>query len=387
MQWSRCFGKRLSLTHGGCNFSSDDIRRATKRVIVEMSISLRCFHICMSKQLSNYWKSQSATCTDARKRMPQVVNSNTFQTRSLTDQFPWPLEIRSRFFRIVARNDESADAGNCRQNVDSWTTQYDRLFARLGIRKKQQAALQIDVLPLQVQDFTQSCSSEQKQSQGSRSMWPDYCQAAFRSHRDVFCVRRCSIYRPRDTGRFSFANGRTQPLQFLGSKKSFTALRPIFFDAPRRIYSFFHNPSFACKSVHAAEQSQGCVRAMWRFLEAGVQLGYSAPRDLVRARGPKLRFQDSIDDVFRPRCRARLSFRDHVFGEKNICQCRQGKRRTLMRFVCRRVAALCHSSEHLLCGLPRLLRSEFTEGSQRDAFLLHLPAASGSVFNAPGFCP
>jgi len=205
----------LPLTHSGRNFPSDDICRATKRVIVEMSIALRCLHICMSEQLSNYWKSQSAACTDAGKRMPQIMNSNAFQTRSLTDQFPWPLKIRAGFPGIVSGNDIGTYAGNGRQYVDGGTTQHDRLLARLGIRKKQQATLKISVLPLQVQDFAQSRSGEQKQSQGSRSMWPDYGQAAFRSHRDVFCVRRCSIHRPRDTGRFGLADGRTQPLQFL----------------------------------------------------------------------------------------------------------------------------------------------------------------------------
>jgi hypothetical protein len=78
----------------------------------------------------------------------EIVQPNTLQSSPPTDQGPWPLQVGPRLLRIVAGDDVFSAAGQIDKDGAGGASQHDRLLAGLGIRKKQQSALEIDVIPL-----------------------------------------------------------------------------------------------------------------------------------------------------------------------------------------------------------------------------------------------
>jgi hypothetical protein len=74
----------------------------------------------------------------------------------------------ARLFRIVAGHHVWSDALKCIEHRERRGVEDDGLPAALAVRQEQTAALNIYVLPPQVQDFPQAAASEEKEPQCSR---------------------------------------------------------------------------------------------------------------------------------------------------------------------------------------------------------------------------
>ena len=107
-------------------------------------------------------KPKPATGTEARIGVPQIVQANADQTGPLGDGIPRALQIVARLFRIVAGHHVRADPLQRVQHREGRGIEDDGLSAALAVGQEQTAALQIDMLPPQVQDFPQAAAGEQQ---------------------------------------------------------------------------------------------------------------------------------------------------------------------------------------------------------------------------------
>jgi hypothetical protein len=126
----------------------------------------------MAQQPADDWQAQPTTGTEARIGVPQIVQPNAGKSGALSDSIPWALQIMARLFRMVAGNYERTDSTiQAIQHRKGRGIEDDRLPAALAIRQKQTAALDIDVLPSQVQNLPQAAAGEEKEAKRRGRGW------------------------------------------------------------------------------------------------------------------------------------------------------------------------------------------------------------------------
>lgn len=118
--------------------------------------------------------------------------------------------------RTIASDDISTDPGEATEHVKRRHVQDDGLFSRLAVREKQQAPVETDMLPSEVEDFAKARAGEDQQAKRCRRMGTDDSEAI--SLRNVlgFLSR---IDDPWRADCLRFANGKSQPFQFAIDRK------------------------------------------------------------------------------------------------------------------------------------------------------------------------
>jgi len=108
-------------------------------------------HLGVAQQAADDRQAQPTTGTEARIGVPQIVQANADQTCPLGDGTPRTFQIMARLFRIVAGHHVGTDPLQRIQNRKGRSIEDDGLPAALAVRQEQTAALEIDVLPPQVE--------------------------------------------------------------------------------------------------------------------------------------------------------------------------------------------------------------------------------------------
>lgn len=98
----------------------------------------------------------------ARKKTPWLLLLTT------RVGIPWALQIVARLRRIITRHHVGAQSLQYVEHRKGRGIQDDRLPAALAVREEEAAALEIDMLPAQVQDFPQAAAGEEKQAERCR---------------------------------------------------------------------------------------------------------------------------------------------------------------------------------------------------------------------------
>ena len=73
----------------------------------------------------------------------------------------------------LARYDEAADTRQGIQHGKGRGVQNNRLLTSLAFGQEKQAALEIDVLPLQVKNFPKAATREEQEPKRTCGMWPN----------------------------------------------------------------------------------------------------------------------------------------------------------------------------------------------------------------------
>src|SRR5262249_11133193 len=101
--------------------------------------------------------------------MPEVVKADAVESSPPRHCLPWTLQIGARLLGVVARHDIGAEPIEAGQHCKRWSVQDHGFPAGLGVGEKQQAALQVDLLAFEMQDFPESTAGEkQKADRGCR---------------------------------------------------------------------------------------------------------------------------------------------------------------------------------------------------------------------------
>src|SRR5579863_745406 len=165
--------------------------------------------------------------------MPQIMEAHAVETRTLANDRPWPLQVRPGGVGFAAVNHEVADLGESADYGEGRGVQYDASSARFTVGELKHTALEINVRPAQMQDFTQSAAGEQQKAQGHCGERRDAgYEFAFRN---VLGRRRSLVDRPWHADRLSLADRRAESFQLRGVQKPLAAGLAKFADALCRI--------------------------------------------------------------------------------------------------------------------------------------------------------
>lgn len=93
-----------------CDLPADLIRSASQRIAVQVRISLRGGDLLVTKQLAEDRQPESAAGSEARERVPQVVNANSFEPSAHCNHLPGSVKIGARLVGKDARYDISPKA-------------------------------------------------------------------------------------------------------------------------------------------------------------------------------------------------------------------------------------------------------------------------------------
>ncbi len=87
--------------------------------------------------------------------MPQIVEPDPTQPRSGANQVPWLLQISAGLVRCLARDHKGSGLWQGREHRLRRAIQDDCFATGLGIGQQQQASLEVDMVPAEMQDFAQ----------------------------------------------------------------------------------------------------------------------------------------------------------------------------------------------------------------------------------------
>ena len=76
------------------------IGRAAERVGVEMRIALRRARARVTEQLADDRQPEAGAGTEARMRVPQIVNAQPSESGPLSDRAPGPVEVGARLLAV-----------------------------------------------------------------------------------------------------------------------------------------------------------------------------------------------------------------------------------------------------------------------------------------------
>ena len=85
--------------------------------------------------------------------MAEVMEPQAGEICPSRDRLPRLVKIGARLIRIVARDDVGAKARQRAQDLERGRVQDDGFLAGLRGRKEQKSPLEIDVVPLQIEDL------------------------------------------------------------------------------------------------------------------------------------------------------------------------------------------------------------------------------------------
>ena len=82
------------------------------------------------------------------------------------EPLPRPVQIRTRLVRVPARDDKGTafDAREFAEQAQCWAAENDGLASRLAIRKKQRAAFEIDVPPLEIENLARAHARQDQEA-------------------------------------------------------------------------------------------------------------------------------------------------------------------------------------------------------------------------------
>jgi hypothetical protein len=115
----------------------------------------------MAQELADDRQAKPSACAKTGIGVAEIMKSDAIKPGAFRHPFPWALEIGARPFGIIARHSVGADPIEAGQHGQRWGVQDHRLPAGLRVGQKQQAALQVHLLPLEVQDFPEPAAGEQ----------------------------------------------------------------------------------------------------------------------------------------------------------------------------------------------------------------------------------
>ena len=144
-------------------------------------------------------------------------------------------------------------------------------LARLAFRQEQQAALEVDMLPFQVQDFAQPAAGEQQQPDRRRRMRTDDGTALALG--DVFRGWLGLVHVPGDPVCFRLADRRAEPHKLVRRQEPLASVFGVFFDPRAGFTPLRDQPALAGEAVHAADHRHDPVGLIGRPLPFQVQLG------------------------------------------------------------------------------------------------------------------
>jgi len=106
--------------------------------------------------------------------VPQIVNAHIGQADGGADAVPGFLQVDEALTRTVAADHVRVvrQAGDALQHSHRGGRQLDDLLTGLGVRQVQHAARQINVLPLQFEDFVAPCAGEHQQADSRDGVGP-----------------------------------------------------------------------------------------------------------------------------------------------------------------------------------------------------------------------
>ena len=120
-----------------------------------MGIARRRRGLRVAEQLADDGKPERGTGSEAGERMPEVVNAKAVEIGDPDHRAPRLVEVGAGSARKRAGDDVRivGDASDRGQNRLGGGAQMERLPSRLGIRKKQNAALEVDLIPSRVENL------------------------------------------------------------------------------------------------------------------------------------------------------------------------------------------------------------------------------------------
>jgi hypothetical protein len=67
------------------NLASNNVHRSSRGICCDMSVSLRGAGLGVTQQISNDWQAEARANSDTRKRVPQVMNADIFDSGAFAD--------------------------------------------------------------------------------------------------------------------------------------------------------------------------------------------------------------------------------------------------------------------------------------------------------------
>jgi hypothetical protein len=122
----------------------------------------------MAKQLANHWQRAPLAGRDAREAVPKVMEANIGNSRHIPNARPVRFQVH-HVFRRMETNDDIGTVLHARralQHVDSSLVEMDDLWSRLGVWQPELAPLEVDVLPLECQDFPDTRAGKEQKADG-----------------------------------------------------------------------------------------------------------------------------------------------------------------------------------------------------------------------------
>ena len=158
----RNYRTALFSDQGSRDATADRFGGPPQRIVIEVRIPRGGRCLSVTQQPADDRQPHATAGTEARVGVPQIVQANAGQTGALGDGIPRALQIVARLLRIVAGHHVRADPLQLVQHRKGRGVEDDGLPAALAVGQEQTAALKIDVLPPQVQDFPQAAAGEEQ---------------------------------------------------------------------------------------------------------------------------------------------------------------------------------------------------------------------------------
>ena len=216
-----------------------------------MRVTLGRHRLRVTQQLADDWQTQSGTGTYRRMGMPKVVDANACQACPVRHCLPRLLEIGARLVRKCSGNDVITRAREGIQDRQRRRVQHHRFLPRFGGRQQQQTTLEIDLVPFEVQNFSQSRARENQQSDCGGGVRADD-GAAVGLLRGVLGLRLRFIHRVRQPDSFGFPDRFSDPRQFRCCQIPLASFFPEMFDTSTRVETDGYGVGLARESEQTA---------------------------------------------------------------------------------------------------------------------------------------
>jgi hypothetical protein len=329
--------------------TTNRLRCTAKGIGIEVGVPLRRCRLRMPQYLAYNRQAKPITCTKARIRVSKVVESNAIESGMSRHCLPWTLQISTRLLGIVTRHDIGAKPIEAGQRRECRGVQNHGFPAGLGVREKQQPALQIYLFPFEVQDFPESTAGEQQQSDRCRGEGTDLGEAVF-GLRQVFGRGLSLVHVPRNALSFRLTDDPPKPFQFLVAQKALAAVLLELLDPAGGVHALSDNAAAPREGVHAADHGQDAIGLERRRLELPVQPRDLRASDLVGLADAEFRLDDLVKQESVERDGSRLAFLLDVLGHESVGQSGDRECATFAGLLSRRILTMRHRSQDGLCA-------------------------------------
>src|ERR1700730_9731676 len=209
-----------------------------------MGVTIRGGGRRMAKQLADDGQTHRSPRADAGEGMSQVMQPYSLKPCGLADSGPWLFQIGARRALPLACDDMwiTVHARERRKYQKRRRRKIDRLLARLAIRQKNHAALNIDMLPFRVENFAKASAGQDQKPDGRDCERIELRPSLVGFWRVLrFGVRLVDIVRQADS--LAIRKRRPEPRQFVSRQEPFAALLTIFLQSLRRVMPVGDQPT------------------------------------------------------------------------------------------------------------------------------------------------